>query len=200
MGTVQFYYDFSSPNAYFGFAQLNDYLQDTNHTVEWQPVFLGGMLRELETTPAAMDNDLKANYLQKDYRRWSERLEVPFSFPSHFPLMTVKPLRGSLVIEEKAPDRLVPYVDRVFRAYWVEDQKIDEAVVLGSLVDDVGLDGDELLNDIEQPSVKEKLKERTEQALEQGVFGVPSFVVNGELYWGKDRFSFVTETLEDTTG
>lgn len=200
MATVDFYYDFSSPNAYYSFVQLRDLVEDTGQDVAWKPVFLGGIMRELETDPPVMDNELKARYLQRDLERWGERYGIPFSFPSEFPIMTITPLRGALVVEEQNPDRLVPYLERVFEAYWVEDQNIGEDDVLAELAGDVGLDGQDLLDATQDPDVKDALHDRNEKALERGVFGVPTFVVDGEMYWGKDRFMFVREAFADGTG
>jgi len=196
MTAVDFYYDFSSPNAYYSFVQLSDLVAGTPHEVNWKPVFLGGIMRELETEPPVMDNDLKARYLQHDLERWGQRLDIPFSFPSRFPIMTVGALRGALVLEDEHPDRLHDYIDTVFRAYWVEDRDISEADVLAERIDELGLDGDALLGKTQDPGVKDALRERNEQALERGVFGVPTFFVNGEMYWGKDRFMFVREDLQ----
>lgn len=197
MTTVDFYYDFSSPNAYFSFVQLSEYVADTDHEVTWKPIFLGGIMRELETDPPVSDNELKARYLQRDLERWGERYDIPFSFPSTFPIMTVTPLRGALVVEERRPDHLSAYIDRVFRAYWVEDRDIGEADVLAELAEEVDLDGEALLEAAEDPEVKDALRDRNERALERGVFGAPTFFVDGEMYWGKDRFDFVREELED---
>jgi 2-hydroxychromene-2-carboxylate isomerase len=88
------------------------------------------------------------------------------------------------------------YVKRVFPAYWVEDRDLSKDEELSNIVKSLGVDPQEFLQGVRSEEVKQRLKEITEAALSRGVFGVPTFFVSGEMFWGNDRLLFVEKKLE----
>lgn len=195
MKSLEFYFDFSSPNAYFSAVQLRRLSEEHEDLeVRWNPVFLGGLMEELETTPPAMQNELKADYLMRDLKRWSDFYDISFDFPDTFPVNSLPALRTYLLLEEKSS--AVEFAVNVFEACWADGEEIsDEATLRGCLPPDVS-DVVSLPGDINRDSVKNELKERTDKALERGVFGCPSFFVGDEMFWGKDRLDFVKRRLD----
>lgn len=198
MNSVNFYFDFSSPNAYFSSVQLDRYADEKpNLKLNWRPVYLGGIMKELETTPPAMQSDLKAEYMMKDLERWSEKYEIPFGFPDQFPIDSLKALRSYLVLKDLESGNEVAFARDVFRRYWVEGKDISELPVLEESLSNTGNGGIDLELAINDESVKNELKKRTDRAMDRGVFGCPTFIVDDELHWGKDRLDFVKDYLEN---
>jgi len=188
---VDFYFDFSSPFAYLGSTQIEAVANRAGSTLNWKPMFLGGVFKAVGT-PMVPFNELsqqKRTYITRDMHRWASWWDVPFAFPSRFPMMTVKPLRLGLTLDDPAP-----FIHRVFKAYWAEDQDISNAEVLASLCQDVGLDPS-VLERTGDPAVKQQLLDATEGAVNAGVFGAPTSIVNGQVFWGQDRLDHVEKAL-----
>ncbi len=191
--TVDFYFDFSSPNAYCALVQLRRLQDSYDFVIDLEPVFLGGILQELETTAPAMQNDLKAQYLRRDLERWTDFYDIPFSYPNSFPVNSLPALRTILALNDRdvSPG---DYVHSTFHEHWGRGRDISEEGVLKScLPDSVSLN--EIRSQIESDNLKNELKTRTSEAMDRGVFGCPVMFVDGEPFWGKDRLQFVEERL-----
>lgn len=194
MADLEFYFDFSSPNAYLSAVQLERLKQQHDSLgIDWKPVFLGGIMQELETTPPAMQNELKANYLMRDLRRWSEYYDIPFDFPESFPVNSLSALRTFLVIDRE--ETAVNFAQRVFRACWAEDRSIENHEILRDCLPAGAREQVTIPDDITRDAVKEDLKDRTDRAMDRGVFGCPTFFIGDEMFWGKDRLDFVKREL-----
>lgn len=193
--TVELFYDFSSPNAYFAAMLLPPIAARHAASIEWRPFLLGGLFKALgaQMTPG-MSTPEKSAWSMADLQRWSKKYDLPFRFPSRFPINTVKPLRAALLAADHGIDPGV-YAQAVFRAYWVDDRDIADPSVLAEVVRDLGASPDVLLPRLEEPAVKDALRQATDDARTRGVFGAPSFIVNGELHFGKDRLDFVEDAL-----
>lgn len=195
MKTAELYYDFSSPNAYFATLLLPDVVKRAGATLAYRPFLLGGLFKALGTVEApGTTSPEKARASLRDLERWSARHDIPFAFPSRFPLNTVKALRLALVASELGIDERA-LTERLFRAYWAEDRDLSDPSVLAALLEELGADAAGALARIEQPDVKDRLRAATEDARAKGVFGAPVIIVEGELFFGKDRLDFVEEEL-----
>src|SRR5262249_17552164 len=95
------------------------------------------------------------------------------------------------------PPSRPPLAHALYRAYWADDRDLADRAVLAELADAAGLDGAALVAATAEPSIKQELAALTDGAMHAGVFGVPTFAVGGELYWGQDRLDFVAEALEN---
>ncbi|MGO8993409.1 MAG: 2-hydroxychromene-2-carboxylate isomerase [Polyangiaceae bacterium] len=190
--TLELYWDFSSPFAYLGSTQAEALAARTGATLVWRPMLLGALFKTLGVAdaPILTWSDAKRNYYFKDLTRWAEHWGVPFRFPSHFPMMTVKPLRVWLALPE---ERRKAFLDATFRAYWAEDRDISDEATLRELV---GAGADEALARSGTKEVKDALFASTQRAGEAGVFGAPTWIVDGkELFWGQDRIVLVERAL-----
>jgi 2-hydroxychromene-2-carboxylate isomerase len=140
--------------------------------------------------PIATFSPAKQRYVGKDMERWAEHWGVPFKFPSRFPMNTVKALRVYLALPE---ERRRAYREATFRAYWADDRDISDDATLRELI---GPGADEFLAKTADPAIKEALKVATDEAVQAGVFGAPTWVVDGsDLYWGQDRIVLVERAL-----
>jgi 2-hydroxychromene-2-carboxylate isomerase len=192
--SLPFYFDFSSPFAYLASTQVRKLAKRTGARLEYKPILLGGLFKAIGTSNVPLfDMPMpKQQHTGVDLDRWARFWGVPFRFTSHFPLNTTKPLRVVLLApEEKRPD----LVDALFRAAWAEDRDISNDAVLGEVLKGAGCDAPQILAAARGEEVKTALREATEEAEKRGVFGVPTFFVKGDMYWGQDRLDIVEQAL-----
>ena len=190
--SLELYWDFSSPFAYLGSTQAEALAARTGATLVWRPMLLGAIFKALGVAdaPILTWSEAKRSYYFKDLARWAAHWSVPFRFPSRFPMMTVKPLRVFFALPE---ERRKAFLDATFRAYWAEDRDIADEGTLRALI---GEGADEVLARTGTKEVKDALFAATQRAIDAGVFGAPTWVVDEkELFWGQDRIVLVERAL-----
>jgi 2-hydroxychromene-2-carboxylate isomerase len=187
MNEVTFYYDFSSPFAYLGATQIERIAKEQAARVRWRPILLGALFKQIGTPMVPLDDfpAAKRAYMLRDLMHWAAHWDVPFRWPSRFPMRTVAPLRLALATEAAGGD-LAALSLALFRAYWVDDRDLADPSVLRDFGD---------VTAIETPAIKDALRASTDEAVAAGVCGVPSFRVREHLYWGQDRLALVSRTL-----
>ncbi len=192
---VRFFHDFSSPFSYLGSTQIERVCAGAGATLEYAPILLGGLFREIGTAdvPLLTFSEAKQRYQGKDLNDWAKWWGVPFHFPKAFPLRTIAPLRVAIAEPEATP--------LLYLAAWAKDQNIGDPAVLKAVLDEGGYDGEALLQRTQEPEVKATLRANTEAAKAAGACGVPSFEVTlpGQppvLFWGQDRLDFVARALD----
>jgi 2-hydroxychromene-2-carboxylate isomerase len=192
MHTLEIYWDFSSPFSYLGSTQAPKLAARTGAALVWRPMLLGGVFKSIgqAEVPLFTWSQAKQRYYFEDMHRWAAYWDVPFQFPTRFPMVSLKALRTYLALPEERRDA---FRERTFRAYWAEDRDIASDAVLRDLV---GADGGEVLARTQDPAVKKALADATQRAVDAGVFGAPTWVVDGkELFWGQDRIPLVERAL-----
>jgi len=191
--TLDFYYDFSSPWTYLAQTQMKALSARTGAKVVYHPLFLGGLFK-LTGHPPTFNEELKWKYMLDDMQDWAVLYGVKLRMPSRFPLNTLKALRAHAAIEAqgKEPE---PFIDAVFRAYWVDDADIADAGVLRPLLEKPGFDATDVLAAADTEPVKNAVKETTDKAHAKGVFGAPTFFVGQKMFWGNDRLMFAEKAL-----
>lgn len=191
--SATFYWDFSSPFAYLAAAEVAALAARTGAVIEERPILLGGLFRTLGTAdvPLATFSAAKQRYVLKDIVRWCERRGLPFVWPSRFPMRSLAALRMWLALPTS---HRTAFRDAVFRAAWGEDRDIEDVVFLASLVGDDAI-AREATAKMSSDAVKASLRANTDEAMARGVFGVPSFVVGDDVYWGQDRMALVEEAV-----
>jgi 2-hydroxychromene-2-carboxylate isomerase len=190
--TLEFYWDFSSPFAYLASTQAEALAARTGARLVSRPMLLGGLFKALgqDDVPLLTFPEARQRYYHRDLVRLAAWWGVPFRFPSRFPLRTVLPLRVYLALPQALRE---DFRRRVFHAAWVQDQDVSDPATLARLLGD---DGAGALSGAAEAGVKSALREATDRALAQGVFGAPTWVVDGkELFWGQDRIPLVERAL-----
>ena len=194
--TFDYYYDFSSPYAYLACEEVQRVAERTGSQVGWRPFLLGGLFRQLGSAmvPILEATPQKQAMYRKDMYRWADLRGLPLQWPSRFPMRTILPLRVMVQLNGDAHRRACA---RIFKAYWAEDRDIAEPQVLLELLNELGLDGQGLLEGTQVPENKAKVIEIGEQLFSLGSCGAPSFVVDGDrVFWGQDRLQMVEKALE----
>jgi 2-hydroxychromene-2-carboxylate isomerase len=189
---LELYWDFSSPFSYLASTQAEALARRTGATLTWRPMLLGAVFKAIgqADAPVLTWPQVKRDYTFKDMVRWAEHWGVPFKWPSRFPMSTVKALRAWLALPE---ERRAGFLERTYRAYWAEDRDIGDDATMRELI---GEGADDVLARCASKEVKDALFASTQRAIEAGVFGAPTWVVDGkELYWGQDRIELVERAL-----
>lgn len=193
-----FYFDFGSPNAYLAHRVIPDIEARTGAKFTYMPVLLGGLFKLAGNqapmlTFAGVPNRLA--YERREIERFIEKHNLTeFRMNPHFPINTLALMRGAVAAE--AENLLAPYIEAMFHFMWVETRKLDDMTVLAATLAEAGLPSDMLLARAQEPSIKAQLAANTQAAFEQGAFGIPSFIVGGELYFGKDQLREIEDSLE----
>ena len=193
--TVEFFYDFGSPTVYLAATQLPGIADSVGATIDWRPMLLGGVFKSTgNQSPVVVS--AKAAYMNDDLERFSKRYGVPFRFNPHFPINTLALMRGAVAYQDDAVASST-YRDAIFTSIWVEGRNLNEPNVIGQVLTDAGLDPAELMERIGQQTVKDQLIGNTEQAVNRGVFGAPTFFVGEQMFFGQDRLDFVSDALSE---
>ncbi len=194
---IDFYWEIGSTNSYFAWHLIKPILERHGAHLNLHAVNLGFVFRHhnyvlMEEPKAKISNRLR------DLERWAERHDLPFRMPDTFPIKTSRALRAALAMRRW--DKEIPFIDALMAAYWERnDATIAEYSGLRPLAAALGVDGDALEQAAESDEIRQMLIDSTNNALGRGVFGVPSFIVDGELYWGKDRMEFIEDALSAPT-
>lgn len=192
--TVEFYFDVGSPAAYLAWRRLPRICENAGAALAYKPMLLGGVFQATgNQSPMAIA--AKGRYMMKDLERFAERDRTPFSHNPFFPINTLTLMRGATALQMRDEARLVPYVDAVYRAIWVDHKNMNDAAVVAGVLREAGFEPAGLLAMANDPEVKERLKAVTQEAVARGVFGAPTFFVGECMYWGQDRLDFVEQAL-----
>ena len=187
MKTVEWFFDFVSPYSYFQCEKLSSLPQTVR--LEYKPVLFAGLLNHWgHKGPVEIDSKRKFTFRSCI---WIARKDnIPFNFPPAHPFNPLPLLRLSIALDNR------PEVVRdLFRFVWREGKLPDEVEAWSRLIHQLDVpDADELIRSTE---VKQRLRENTDYAIEKGVFGVPTFLVDGEIFWGVDLFDFFLDYLNN---
>lgn len=192
-----FYFDYSSPFAYLGSTQIPRLASEFKAQAHLKPVLLGALFKAIGTpmVPVMTFPDVKRNYYSKDLERWAEHWGVPFQFTTRFPMNTVKPLRLTLAMMADESPKVEALMHAIFKALWVDNRDISSPDVLAEILDETAINGS-YLERIGEDSIKNDLRERTQEAITRGVCGAPTYAVGEMLFWGQDRVILVEHALK----
>jgi 2-hydroxychromene-2-carboxylate isomerase len=195
--TVEFLFDFGSPNAYLAHKVIPAIEARTGVKFAYVPVLLGGVFKATgNRSPAEAFAGIPAKlaYEGRERDRFVARHGLTrFAGNPHFPVNTLAIMRGAV-----AADTLKvfeAYVETVFAAMWEQGRKIDDPVVVAEVLEAAHLPAERLMALAQERAIKDELVANTQAAVARGVFGSPSFFVGDELYFGKDRLADVEAAI-----
>jgi 2-hydroxychromene-2-carboxylate isomerase len=196
--TVQFLFDFGSPNAYLSHKVIPALESRCGLRVEYVPILLGGLFklsnnRSPMEAYAAIPNKLAYERLEMERFITQHGLDR-FRFNPFFPVNTLKIMRGA--VAAAALGCFETYVDAVFAAMWERQLNMDDPAQIVQVLTEAGLDAAALLERAQDADCKARLAANTQTAFERGAFGAPTFFVGDQMYFGKDRLRDVEEQVQ----
>ena len=195
--TIDFVFDFGSPNAYLALPPLREIAARHGATIALIPCLLGGIFKATNNrAPMIAFGEVpsKLAYERLEMERFIKRHGLTrFRMNPHFPVNTLLAMRGHVAAQDQGVEQL--YVDAVLRAMWEDGEKMDDPEVFVRVLNAAGLDGRAILAKTQDDAVKQRLAANTEAAVDRGAFGIPTFFVDGEMFFGKDRLAQVEEQL-----
>jgi 2-hydroxychromene-2-carboxylate isomerase len=197
MSSVEFHFDFGSPNAYLSHLVIPAIEQRTAAKFQYVPVLLGGIFKATNNrSPAESLAGIKnkPDYERLEMQRFLRRHKITaFNMNPFFPVNTLALMRGAVAAQSLGV--FERYVDEMFRHMWANPKKMDDPEVLRAALDESGLDSARLIALTQDPDVKNRLLENTQRSVAAGSFGAPTFYVGSEIFFGKDRLRDVEEAI-----
>jgi 2-hydroxychromene-2-carboxylate isomerase len=194
---VQFLFDFGSPNAYLAAKVIPDVEKRTGVRFEYVPALLGGIYKLTgNSSPADYLRGIrnKREYMEVETERFIRRHGITsFRKNPFFPVNTLQLMRGAVAAQ--AEGVFWPYFQAVYRHMWEEPKKMDDPEVMMAALNASGIDAGRIAAKAQEPDVKSRLMQLTEDAVARGTFGSPTFFVNDEMFFGKDQLRDVEEEI-----
>lgn len=194
---IDFYFDVSSPWTYLAFRNIQPMAAELKVNINWRPVLVGGIFNTVNQRMYASREDSNSprnRYVLKDLQDCARQTGIKIVFPPKvFPVNSVKAMRGCIWLarSDTFKTHLLPFIEATFAAYFTRQEDISQDDVLASICRDTGIDVDAFAAGITQPDIKEALKAHTDEAIARGTFGVPSFFVGDDMYFGNDRLDLL---------
>jgi len=185
---LDFYFDFSSPYGYLASHKIEALAAKHGRSVTWRPMLLGAAFKATGAAPLPQI-PLKGEYAKRDFERSARFHGVQFRIPEPFPVSTVAACRAFYSLPDDKEQ--VKLAKALYRAYFVDNLNIGEPENVIKVAASVGA-----RPDINDQAVKDKTRAEVEAAIAKGVFGSPYIVVDGEPFWGIDRFDQLERWLK----
>lgn len=195
--TVQFLFDFGSPNAYLCHKVIPQIESRTGATFEYVPILLGGLFKlanNRSPVEAFANIPNKLAYEGLEMQRFVDKHGLAaFRRNPFFPVNTLQIMRGAVAAQRLAC--FEPYVETVFSCMWERELNMADPEVIVRELKAAGLDAEAIVAATQDPDVKARLLANTESAYRRGAFGSPTFFVGDEIFFGKDRLLDVEEAI-----
>lgn len=196
-GDLDFYFDFSSPYGYFAAMRIDALAAKYRRKVNWTPILLGAVFKVSGSMPLTMI-PLKGEYALHDFLRSARFHGIPFRQPATFPIATQSAARAMVWLQQAAgAEPAIAFAKAAYQAYFVDGIDIGDPANLQHLAEKQGLDAAAMLEGLNSAPIKEQLKNNVERALQNKVFGSPYIIVDGEPFWGFDRFDQLEAFLKN---
>ncbi len=191
--TLEFFFDYSSPYSYLASTQVEAVARRAGAQLRWRPFLLGAVFKATGNIAPA-SNPHKARYLLKDLLDWTRHYGLPdFTLPDGFPANSVKADRLGLVADEHG--KLPAYTHALYRIAFAAGKDASDLQVLSVALKEANLDPEKALARAEAQEIKDRLRQNTDEAIQRGSFGAPTFFIGDDMYVGNDRLPFVEKAL-----
>ena len=192
---IAFYFDFSSPYGYLAALRIDELAAKHGRAVAWKPMLLGVSFKATGSEPL-MNIPLKGDYSRRDLARTARLQGVPFAIPEPFPFMSVAACRAFYWLDDRDPGKARALAKALYRAAFAEGRVISDARGVIAVARALGIDGGALAAALEDPAIKQRLRDVVDDTVAREIFGSPYFVVDGEPFWGNDRLDQIDRWLE----
>ena len=194
--TIDYYFTPQSPWTYLGHARFAEMARLAGATVRVLPTDLGQVFAVSGGLPLGKRAPQRQAYRLVELKRFSEDLQLPLHVkPAFFPVAGDDAARLIIAVDQyDGAEAAMRLCAAVFSAVWAQERNIADAAVLAQLLAEQGLSADRLAQS-RSPDVQQRYEANTQQAIDKAVFGAPSYVIDGEMFWGQDRLEFVAKKL-----
>ena len=189
---IEFWYDFASTYSYLSAMRIEALAGAAGVGIEWRPFLLGPIFAAQGWTTSPFNlYPAKGRNMVRDIERLAAARGLRFALPERFPQNSLMAARLALVGSDEG--WIAPFTRAVYAAEFADGADISDRGRMGTILQSLGVDSKRIFSCIEQPDLKQRLKQQTERAQAHGIFGAPSFVVGEELFWGDDRLEQALE-------
>ena len=189
---LNFYFDFISPYSFLAYKKLNTLDRKSKVNIKYKPILLGGLHKLGGITPPAF-NERKLKNMKNDCELIALKNNIEFKWNIKFPINSLYLMRGYLVINESIKNK---FFEVCFDAYWKDNLDISDEKNIEKILNKVGLNKNQFFHNIQEKNVKDLLKNLTNSAYENDIFGAPTFVVNDKIFWGQDRLDYALDEYD----
>ena len=192
---VEYFFDFVSAFSYVGHKAVKQMIERTGADLMVRPMFLGGVMAATGNRPPGMIA-AKGKYLNQDLARICKRHAITMHMNPHFPMNTRGLTRATIGLAND-PETQARFIDAAFNICWNDPRGIDpnDPQALGEALTEAGFDAAQIMALATADENKAALKANTDEAVERGAFGAPTFFVDGEMFFGHDRLDYVEEAV-----
>ena len=194
MKSVEFYFDLGSPYSYLAYYRLLQIAEQQEIQVVYKPILLGGVFKATGNR-SPIEVPVKGVYSILDMQRWAEYYQIQMQMNPHFPMNTLTLMRILTGVQLLHLEKFEQVLKLLFDAMFGTPQNLNEPTVLAEVLEPSGFSVEDIMSMVQSEVVKQKLITETEQAIQRGIFGAPTFFVGDEMYWGQDRLHFVEQAL-----
>ena len=185
--SFDFYFDFVSPYSFLAHKEISKIEKRNSIKIKYKPILLGG-LHNLHGIKAPAFIPAKAKHMIRDCKLIAEKNKIKFKFNSYFPIRSLNLMRGVFVADE---DNFKSYyIDSIFNAIWQDGLNMNDESIIQKILKNLDINPKTFFFFFSSYSIKDMLKQKTNEAYEKGIFGAPSFVSNNKIFWGQDRIEF----------
>ena len=187
--SLDFYFDFISPYSFIAYKKLKLLNNFHEININYKPILLGG-LHKLSGITAPAFNDRKMKNMKNDCKIVALKNNIEFKWNNKFPINSLYLMRGYLVVERRLKNK---FFDLCFDSYWKNNIDISNKKNIENILKNCSVDNNIFFKEIENPKIKDELKELTNNAFLKDIFGAPTFVVNDKIFWGQDRLNYALD-------
>ena len=192
---IRFYFDFISPYGYLCAQVIDGIAQKHGREVDWCPLLLGVTVLKVMGLKPVSETPLKNKYVLHDVPRLAKYLGVPFNRPKGV-LKPLPPLRAFVWLNKENPALAKTFAKAFFKAQWAHARNLSEPNAVAEFAAGLGFDKTLIREAIRDPEVKQLLVDHVDDAIQKGVFGVPSLLIDGELFWGVEQLPMIDQWLK----
>ena len=190
---IDFYFDIISPYSYIAHKKIQK-INKTNKTkFNYKPILLGGLHNLAEITAPAF-NKYKIKNMKSDCELVAKKNNIDFKWNINFPINSLSLMRGYLCVQENQKEN---YLKIFFDAYWKDNLDLSVRKNIEELLSILNIDSKKFFDEIKNQSIKDNLKNLTNEAFKKEAFGAPTFIVNNKIFWGQDRLEYALDELKN---
>ena len=195
---IEYFLDCSSPWTYLSFKGILNLKKTKDFDIIWKPILVGGIFNSINPSVyESRKNPVKEklDYSQKDMNDWTKLRGIEINWPKIFPINSVRAMRGAFYFLDEQ-NEIESYLESIFKAYWTDGIDISSEDSLAKIVDALGVDSKNYIEFINLPDTKNRLVENTQELMDRGGFGSPTFFINDkDMYFGNDRLQLIEKLL-----